>query len=351
MAENFTSFLSGGLIDTNAPDYAKIAKIDEKRRRGLINLGTSQINSIFGGGDAQFYGKPRDTKLSGAEWSAYKKSGKPFYTLGKSGKFVPYRPSAFKPNTGAQEGAKLGVQIGSIVPGAGNVVGASAGGLIGGLSSGDYTGAALSAGTGGAYPLMQSVFGWGDDPMSRRELTNRRLKKGLLFEAPETRSFEGFTDKFYNQRAQDYINYALPQLADQYRQTRSAIGFGLSNRGLQQSTVANEASSRLERETGRNRQTIADTGLEQANQLRRDVEASRQQALAQLQQTADPAGAVRSAVNSAMGFQRAPTFTPIANMFGNIAQQYVQNQLLNNAGGGLGSGLYSGGQQNYFGSV
>lgn len=351
MAENFTSFLSGGLLDTDAPDYAKIAKSDEKRRRGLITLGTEQINAIFGGGDTQFYGKPKDNFLTGEEWAAYKKRGQPFYTLGRNGKFVPYKPSAFRPNKGAQEGAKLGVQIGSIVPGAGNVVGASAGGLIGGLSEGDYTGAALSAGTGGAYPLMQSVFGWGDDPMSRRELVNRRLKKGLLFEAPETRSFEGFTDDFYNKRAQDYINYALPQLADQYRQTRGAIGYGLANRGLQQSTVAGEARSRLEREAGRNRQNIADTGMEQANQLRRDVETSRQQALAQLQQSADPAGAVRSAINSAMGFQRAPVFTPIANAFGNIAQQYVQNQLLSNSGG-LGQGLYGGQQQqNYLANV
>jgi len=350
MADNFTSILSGGLINTDVPDYAKIAKIDEKRRRGLINLGTGQINSIFGGGDASFYGSPKDNYLSKSEWANMRNKGESFYTIFKNGKIGPWAPVRPKVNNSATHGAAQGAAYGSIVPGIGTVVGASAGGAVGGISSGDYKGAGLSIASGGGWPLAQGLFGWGDKAPTVRELTNKRLKQGLLFSAPQTQSFEGFTPEFYNKRAQDYINYALPQLADQYRQTRNSIGFGLANRGLQNSTVATDARSRLEREAGRNRQTIADTGLEQANQLRRDVEASREQALQQLQQSADPAGAVQSAIKSAMGFQRAPVFTPIANAFGSLAQQYVQNQLLNN--GGLSNGLYgSSGRENYLANV
>jgi len=350
MADNFTGILSGGLLDTQAPDYARIAARDERKRRGLIKLGTGQINSIFSGGTSSFYGRPEDKHLTPGEFRTRRQLGQPFYTLNERGEFSPYRAANIRDKNSAKHGALQGAAYGSVVPGAGTLVGASAGGIVGGLSSGDYTGAALSAGTGGGYQLAQNLFGWGDKPLSPLQLTNRRLRQGLLFEAPEKRSFEGFTEDFYKKRAQDYINYALPQLADQYRQARSSIGFGLANRGLQQSTVAGEASSRLEREAGRTRQGIADTGLEQANQLRRDVEASREQALAQLQQTADPAQGVRSAINSAMGFQRAPVFTPIANAFGNLAQQYVQSQLLNNSG--LGAGLYGGGQQqNYLASI
>ena len=106
--------------------------------------------------------------------------------------------------------------------------------------------------------------------------------------------------------------------------------FGLENRGLGGSSVQGQASSNLEREAGRARQTIADTGLEQANQLRRDIEGSRQQAISQLYQSADPAQALQGAVRSAIGFQAPSTFAPATNMFTNLAQQYATRQLLNN---------------------
>lgn len=329
MADSVTGILTGGLLDPGSPNYAKLAKANEARRKGIINLGLGQINSVFGGGTSPFYKVP-ETGFTSKAWHAGGKQ-QPFYYLSGKGKFEPY----FVPNKknlgdAGATGAKIGLAAGSIVPGIGNVVGASAGGLIGNLSQGDYKGAALSAGTGGMSDLLKGfgLFG-SDDVPTERELINKQIRRGNLFYAPEYQTFEGFQQPFFDKRAQDYVNFALPQLADQYRQNRSAMLFGLSNRGLSNSTVAKQANQQIERAAGTGRQQIAETGIQQANALKQDVENARQTAINQLYQTGDPSQAVSSAINTASQLRMPSTFAPIADAFSGIARSYYTNQLLN----------------------
>ena len=310
----------------SGPNYGKIAGTNERKRQGLINLGMKQINALYGGGSAPFYSLAGTEPLSRAEWKAGGSTA-PYYHLGASGNIDPFYISKKSPaRYGTQEGAIEGAKYGSIVPGLGTIVGSTTGGIVGGLSSGDYAGAGLAAASGGALPIVQSLF---ENHPSAREIVNSKLKKGLLFNAPDVQSFEGFQPSFYDKRAKDYVDYALPQLADQYRTNRSAILYGLENRGLGASTVSDQARAGLERTVGQGRQTIADTGQEQANQLRKDVENSRQQSIAQLYQTADPAQAFQGALRATTELQRPSTFAPIANLFSNLANQYYTNQLLN----------------------
>jgi len=305
MSDNLTSLLSGGLIDTSSPQYGTIASKSEKKRQGIINLGLDQINAIYQGGDAPFYsgtsGKfnPHDT----------------YYTVsGRTGNFQPYwAPGGAHPN-------------GTFKPGIGTET--------------------MKTAPGSPWVFGGNIFGSKESP---KDIARKQFNSGQLFGAPQTLSFEGFQDPFYEKRAQDYVNFALPQLSQQYQQSRNAMLFGLANRGLGQSSVANQASSNLERQVGQGKQEIADTGLAQANQLRKDVEGARQQAIGQLYQSADPAQALQGAVRSAMGFQAPSTFAPIANMFTGLAQQYATNQILNNYRQPYGAPSYN--QSNYLAPI
>lgn len=292
MADSFTSLLSGGLLDTSYPNYAGAAKRNEARRQGLINMGLDQINAVFGGGSTQFF-TPADPNQSKFDPHSV------YYNLNKKGQFTPY----WAPRGSSVGGAAPNSQF---TPGIGT--------------------ATFQTAPGSPF-LFSDIFGSTESP---RSIARKAFRRGQLYNAPQEMTFEGFQEPFYQQRAQDYVNYALPQLAQQYRQNREQMLFGLSNRGLSDSSVAEKASSDLEREAGRGRQTIAETGIEQSNQLRRDIEQARQQAISQLYQSSNPAEGLRSAVNSAQSFQRPSTFAPVVNMFGNLAQQYYTSQLLNN---------------------
>lgn len=142
-------------------------------------------------------------------------------------------------------------------------------------------------------------------------------------------AFAGFTPTFYQQRAQAYEDFALPQLSQQYQTNRNQVGFNLANRGLASSSAANKQWSDLARSLGQAKQQIADTGISQAQQLQQGVESQRNTLLNQLYQSADPANAGASAVNVAAGYAQPSTFAPLGNMFAGLANQYYLSQLIN----------------------
>jgi hypothetical protein len=310
MAMDFT----GGLFE-GSPNWGKLAQANEKKRQGIIDLGLNQINAVYGGGSAPFYTLAGNDPYSKAEWRDRDKS-QSLYSIGSKGKFGAFvAPKKKDVNTAAETG---------------NLYGGGVGGVIAGAGTGDLKGAAMSAAFGlpGQMKLMGGLFG-DDDPPTVRELVNKKIKQGQLFNAPEMKSFEGFQPEFFEKRAQDYVNYALPQFADQYQQSRNNMLYSLANRGLSSSSVATSGAYNLEKTAGQGKQQIADEGLGQANQLKRDVEQSRQNSIAQLYQSADPAQALQSALGAASQFRQPSVFQPLTNMFQGLAQQYYTNRLMN----------------------
>ena len=142
-------------------------------------------------------------------------------------------------------------------------------------------------------------------------------------------AFAGFTPQFYQQRAQAYDQYALPQLADQYRQAQSQVGFGLANKGLVKSSAAQKQWSDLFRTNATAKQGIVDAGTAQAQDLQKQVASQQQGLINQLYQTADPGTAGQAATQTAAQLQQPGTFAPIANQFSNLINQYYLASILN----------------------
>lgn len=284
-----TGILSGGLIDPKTPNYAGAANKAEQRRQALINAGLANINAVFGGGTTPFY-SPVTDPYSKSEWKA---GGLPsFYKPGKGGTFQQYTVPGTKNNGVSTD---VGNLIFNYNPGGP--------GFLGGL------------------------FG-GGSPSPRKQV-NQQINKGNLFTA-ENKTFQGFQPDFYDKIARDYVAYALPQFADQYQSTRDAMQFGLQNRGLQGGSAWDKAFYDLDVQTGRGKQQISDAGRAMAQDYQKQVEAARQQAINQLYMTADPSQGLQSAVSSAAQFQVPQTFTPLTNMFTNLANQYAMRQMYNN---------------------
>lgn len=142
-------------------------------------------------------------------------------------------------------------------------------------------------------------------------------------------AYSQFNPAYYQQRAQDYINYAMPQLQQQFQGTRNQQGFNVANRGLRGGSVNKQQTSDLARAFSGAQQGIADTGLAQSQQLQQQVEASRNALLGQLYQSADPASAQAQARNTAASFATPSTFAPLGNAFSSLSNAYNQYNLNN----------------------
>jgi len=181
-----------------------------------------------------------------------------------------------------------------------------------------------------SFAIVDLLKGGGNDYAKIAQQQEQQRKQSITTGTADiNQAFSGFTPSFYQQRAQAYQDFAMPQLARQYETNRNQVGFNLANRGALASSTANKQWSNLARDLGQAKQTIADQGIGQAEQLKQGVEGQRQTLINQLYQGADPANAGASAVQVAAGYQQPSTFAPLGNMFANLANQYYLSQLIN----------------------
>lgn len=160
----------------------------------------------------------------------------------------------------------------------------------------------------------------------QEEERQAKIKTGI---ADVNQTFGAFDDKFYKQRAQDYTNFAMPQLYQQLGEANRQGTYALANRGLQVGSAANQFGSNLNREAATQKQGIVDAGLGQAQQLRQNVEGQRNQVVAQLQASADPTTAAQQALAAASSFSMPSAFQPLGQLFQGITQLYANNQTAN----------------------
>lgn len=160
-----------------------------------------------------------------------------------------------------------------------------------------------------------------------------RLKKNrpLYMKGPD-QTFTGFQPSFFNDVTQNYINYALPQLASQYKQAYDTSTYDLAGRGLLRSSAADEARSNLDLTMGKQKLAIADTGAQMSQDIKKQVENARQSALDSLYQTADPLNAVKNVISQSSQIQVPSLIQPLGNAFSNIMNQYALQQLYPLAG-------------------
>lgn len=193
-----------------------------------------------------------------------------------------------------------------------------------------------------ATAVKQTSFGWSPAKYgaykTQMDDLNARMAAGKLFSGKETSG--GFDDTFYNQRKQDYQNFALPQLAYQQKAAQKALSFSLARQGLLHSGASEQAGRELSRQSGLSLQQIVDQGQEQENTLRNNVESERSRLINQLNATANPNIAAQQAVASASNLRLPSVFAPIGGLFTDLTNQYVNKNLAgiwNNAGAGSGS--------------
>lgn len=149
--------------------------------------------------------------------------------------------------------------------------------------------------------------------------------------------FGQFDDNFYDDRRDAYLNYATPQLDDQYGDAQRELTFSLARSGLLDSSARGEKTGELQKLYDLNRQQITDQALSSANEARNAVENARSDLVGQLNATGDAQGIANSALARASALSKPAAYSPLTQLFASFTQGIGQQAALERAN------YYSGG--------
>lgn len=166
-------------------------------------------------------------------------------------------------------------------------------------------------GDGGAEAQQRAAAQQRKEEQQRQQ----RIKAGT---AAIDSTFAPFNDAFFAARGKAYTDFARPQLEEQFKTAREKLIYALARNGLSQSTVGADMFANLSKKYDTNRQVVEGRGIDEANKARMAAENNRSDLVAQLQATADPGAAARSAVARSRAVAATPGFDPLGNLFTNV---------------------------------
>ncbi|RWA81508.1 MAG: hypothetical protein EOQ31_31690 [Mesorhizobium sp.] len=260
-------------------DEAKRARQDEEARQARIRQGTQRINTIFDGG----------TTVSGqlAGGAAYDPT-KTYYN--SDGSIWAPQAAPSNPFQGIRD------------------LGNDMFGNRGGGREGDH-GGYVSGAEQGRAALGRAFTRY----LTPEQQFAAALKNGGLYSAKNTTT--GFNNDFFDARKQAYLDYADPQLQDQYNDANRQLTFSLARSGLLDSSARGEKLGDLQKLYDTQKQAIADKALSYETGARNSVEDARANLIQTLNATGDAEGAANSALARSQALSQPDAYSPLGQLF------------------------------------
>lgn len=166
------------------------------------------------------------------------------------------------------------------------------------------------------------------DALARRELTDfggnpqdaaqlaiarQNYGKDKLFTEGESKG--GFTEDYFAKQRQGFLDYATPQLEDQYGDATKQLTFALDRSGNLDSSARASKTAALQKSYDLNKQQVADQALSYESQARNSVEDARAGLIASLNATGDATGAANSALARSAALSTPPSYSALGSLF------------------------------------
>lgn len=126
---------------------------------------------------------------------------------------------------------------------------------------------------------------------------------------------KNFNDEFFDNRQKSYVDYATPQLEDQYGDAQKQSTFALARSGLLDSTVRGEKAGELQKLYDLQKQKIGDDALSYGTQARNSVEDARANLISTLNVTGDAEGAANAALTRSSALSQPVAYSPLTQLF------------------------------------
>ncbi|MDK4729336.1 hypothetical protein [Rhizobium phaseoli] len=151
--------------------------------------------------------------------------------------------------------------------------------------------------------------------------------------------FDGqFNDNYFNKQRDSYINYANPQLEDQYGNAQKELTFALARAGQLDSSARADKEGELQKLYDLNKQKVADDALAYSTKAKTSVEDARSNLISTLNATGDAEGAANSAIARASALSEPAAYSPLTQLFSDFTSALGTQAALEKAN------YYSGGQ-------
>ena len=133
-------------------------------------------------------------------------------------------------------------------------------------------------------------------------------------------TFSSFDDAFYDKRKQSYLDYANPQLDDQYKKAVSELTLALARNSLSNSSVAARKKAELQKQQGIQARAVADKAREYEAGTRSAVDMAKSDLQTQNMSLADPSLIGQTAANRAISLTELPAYSPLGALFANATE-------------------------------
>jgi hypothetical protein len=125
----------------------------------------------------------------------------------------------------------------------------------------------------------------------------------------------GYDDDFYAGQAQNYMDYATPQIEDQYTDAMRSLTRALARNGTNQSSMAAERKAKLQTKLNNAQVDAARQGEAFANDTRTALAGVKNNLISQNQSLADPTLIASMAANQSNAASQLPSYNPVAQIF------------------------------------
>lgn len=124
-----------------------------------------------------------------------------------------------------------------------------------------------------------------------------------------------FTNDYYGKQRQAYLDYATPQLQEQYDKAQKELTYALARGGNLNASTRGAQAAELQKLYDLNTQDVADKALSYETQARNSVEDARANLITTLNATGDAEQAASSALARSQALSQPAAYSPLSQLF------------------------------------
>ena len=160
---------------------------------------------------------------------------------------------------------------------------------------------------------------------AERQRAEEEARQGRVREGADAikNTFAQYDDDFYKGITQNYLDYATPQVEDQFKDAARQLRINLARNNMLNSSVNVNRKQKLQEDFDKAMRDISVRGKQFSNTTQSNLEAAKSDLLSQNQNIADPVLIAQTAANRATAAAELPPYSPLEDLFAGAAEGFA----------------------------